>query len=340
MNENTDSSRLEGHPGLAGQSGCLETLEIVEHSGCADDSALGGRAANPDPSGLAGHSNPAAPSEPVVHPPHEAKHDAALAVELAYNGAAYSGFARQKDDAVPTVQEKLEEALSVLLRREVPTVCAGRTDAGVHARAQVISCGVDLAEIRGREKRSLVTSLNALTPSDISIRSVNLRSVDFSARFDAVRREYRYRIVTGPTPPVFLDAFAWWLRNPLDLDAMSQAGAHLVGEHDFKSFCKAASAQDKTTMRFVERVDVFTEEQLGEECICIRVVGNAFLHSMVRTIVGTLVRVGSGRKPPEWMASVLQARDRAAAGETAPAKGLVFWQVDYPEPAQFLPWPQ
>ena len=254
-----------------------------------------------------------------------------LVLTVSYNGKSYSGFAKQKDQSIPTVQGEIERALSILFRRDVETVCAGRTDAGVHARGQVVSCTMDAQELEGREPRKIVTSLNALTPDDIVVKCVSFADADFSARFDAERREYRYRIVTGGAPPIFLSDFSWWRRAPLDIHAMQQAARYFVGEQDFKSFCKAASAEGKTTMRFVESVDVFEEEQMGETCLCIRVVGNAFLHSMVRTMVGTLVQVGAGQRKPEWVRDVLATCDRSAAGETAPAQGLVFWHVTYPQ---------
>lgn len=254
-----------------------------------------------------------------------------LVVELAYNGAGYSGFAKQKDEHLRTVQGELEQALATLLRRPVETVCAGRTDAGVHALGQVVSCAVSRGEVAGRTPSKFRISLNALTSDDIAVKRVRFADAGFSARFDAVKREYRYRIVCGGEPPLFLRDFAWWHRGEFDTCAMRAAARHLIGEHDFKSFCKAQSAVDKTTMRFVEEVDVFEEEQLGEKHLVVKVVGNAFLHSMVRTIVGTLVQVGAGRRGPEWVADVLAACDRNAAGETAPACGLTFWHVTYPE---------
>lgn len=261
-----------------------------------------------------------------------------LVLKVSYNGAAYSGFAKQKDPRLSTVQGELEAALATLLRRPVETVCAGRTDAGVHALGQMVSCAVERAELEGRNRHKLLVSLNALTPDDIVIADVKSASANFSARFDAISREYRYRIVQGNVPPLFLTEFAWWKRGALDVGAMREAAVYLVGEHDFKSFCKAASAEGKTTMRYVESIELFEEEQLGEPCLTIRVVGNAFLHSMVRTIVGTLVQVGAGNRKPQWVRDVLEACDRGAAGETAPACGLTFWHVEYPEDA-FAPLP-
>lgn len=252
-----------------------------------------------------------------------------LVLTIAYDGTAYAGFAKQKDEHVVTIQGELERALATYFRHPVETVCAGRTDAGVHALGQVVSCALDEAELEDITPSRLIISLNALTPDDIAIKNVRFDVPTFSARFDARSREYRYRIVTGSVPPLFLRRYAWWRKGSLDIEAMRQGAIHLIGEHDFKSFCKAASAEGKTTMRCVNKVSIELEEQMGEECLVIKVIGNAFLHSMVRTIVGTLVQVGAGHRDPAWVAEVLAACDRSAAGETAPACGLTFWHVNY-----------
>ena len=250
-----------------------------------------------------------------------------LSLAVAYNGAPFCGFARQPGQL--TVQGEIEHALSLLFRREVETVCAGRTDAGVHARGQVVSFNVSPDEMQDRTRASLTRSLNALTHEAISIRSVDERESGFSARFNATEREYRYFICTEPAPPIFLRDFSWHIPKPLDVEAMREASRALVGEHDFKSFCMAASAVGKSTCRNVHEISFERIEVMGERTVVITVKGNAFLHSMVRTIVGTLVMVGRGQRKPEWIADVLQARDRCAAGENAPAQGLVFWEVSY-----------
>lgn len=256
----------------------------------------------------------------------DARHTIALTV--AYDGAPFCGFARQPGQL--TVQGSIEQALSILFRREVPTVCAGRTDAGVHARGQVVSFDVSDEEMASRTAHSLKRSLNALVDDRISVAAVQEAPAGFSARFDAVEREYRYFICTAEARPVLLAGRVWHLPKPLDVDAMRQGAAHLIGEHNFKSFCMAVSAEGKPTFRNVSSIDVERIELFGQQdVVCIRVVGNAFLHSMVRTIVGTLAMVGRGQRPPEWVAEVLAACDRRAAGENAPAEGLVFWQVRY-----------
>lgn len=256
---------------------------------------------------------------------------ARLVIGFAYDGAGFCGFAKQKEEGIRTVQECLEKALRTVFRCEVLTVCAGRTDTGVHALDQYASCDVPVRLLEGKSSYSLVKSLNALTDDDISVHLV-ARATDpeFSARFSVEWREYRYRIVYGKVPPLFMRRFAWWEKSELDVEAMRRAARYLVGEHDFKSFCKAESAVGKNTVREIKVIELLEEEQLGERCLVVRVVGNAFLHSMIRTIVGTLVEVGCGRRAPEWVASVLDARDRTAAGKNAPACGLVFHKVTYP----------
>lgn len=271
-----------------------------------------------DPSGGAGtlEGAPEGTPDPVV-----------LALEVAYNGAPFSGFARQPGQL--TVQGSIEEALALLFRRPVETVCAGRTDSGVHAKGQVVSFEVSEDECAQRSDYKLLRSLNALTHEDISVKSVQRKPADFSARFNATMREYRYFICIDPEAPLLMKNFSWHLAKPLDLDAMRQAASHLIGEHDFKSFCMAVSAQGKSTMRNVFSITVEPKTLWGEHLVVITVKGNAFLHSMVRTIVGTLVAVGKGQRKPEWVQQVLEARNRSAAGENAPAQGLVFWQVSY-----------
>jgi len=249
-----------------------------------------------------------------------------IVLTLSYDGTGFSGFARQP--GLQTVQGRVEDALRTVLRRDVETVGAGRTDTGVHALAQVMSF-----EANGDEPDTgtLQRSLNALIKPGIVVTEVRRAPADFSARFSATGREYRYRIVPGAVPPLFLAGRSWWVKGTLDLGAMRTAAAALLGEHDFRSFCVAASAEGKRTMRRLDLVEVVPETQMGEHSIVVRVIGNAFLHSMIRIIVGSLVEVGLGRRDPEWVAEALAAMDRSAAGPTAPPEGLVLWHVEYPE---------
>jgi tRNA pseudouridine38-40 synthase len=251
-----------------------------------------------------------------------------LSLTVAYIGSDYHGFARQ--EGLPTIQGELEIALSTLFRRPIETVGAGRTDAGVHAHGQVVSFNLEDTELEGRLLSQLKKSLNALTPQSISIRAISEQPIGFSARFSAVEREYRYRLVASESPALFIAPFVWWLPDShLDLNKMRKAASYLEGEHDFKSFCVASSAEDKNTVREIKNIHIFGMDHLGEPCLVIQVVGNAFLHSMVRIIVGSLVDVGYSRREPEWIKEVLTGKDRRLAGQTAPAQGLTLWRVRY-----------
>jgi tRNA pseudouridine38-40 synthase len=252
-----------------------------------------------------------------------------VALTIGYNGSGFSGFARQPGQL--TVQGDVERALATLYRRDVETVGAGRTDTGVHALGQVMSFTLTDEEVAARPFGKLRNSLNALTDEGIVVHKAEIKPPDFSARFSAVEREYRYRFVFSEVEPLFLRPYVWWVctdRMP-DMQAMKRAGALLVGEHDFKSFCVTASAVDKNTVREVRSVNVFGAEHLGEECMVLQVVGNAFLHSMIRVIAGSLLEVALRKRPPEWILEVLAAQNRASAGQTAPAQGLTFWRVVY-----------
>jgi len=251
---------------------------------------------------------------------------ATTALTVAYDGAAFHGFARQP--GLETVQGRLEQALTIALRREVLTVGAGRTDAGVHALGQVVSFAASPADPGPSELRR---SLNALGGRDLVVSEVRAARPGFSARYDAVCREYRYLLVPGRVPPLAIASRSWWVKGTLDLHAMREAASMLVGEHDFKSFCVAPSAAGKRTVRTIELLEIGPENVLGEHCIVVRIVGRSFLHSMVRIIVGSLAQVGHGRRDPAWMGEALAACRRDEAGLTAPPQGLTLWHVGYPE---------
>lgn len=250
----------------------------------------------------------------------------ALALTVAYDGARFAGFARQQ--GLRTVQGSIESALATVLRHEVATTGAGRTDAGVHALGQVVSFDADGTE---PDASALRRSVDALSGDGIVVREIRMVRAGFSARFDATAREYRYRMVHGPVPPLFMRHYAWHVAHPLDEDAMRRAASVLAGEHDFRSFCVAESAEGKRTVRRIDVIELLHEEHLGERSLTVRIVGNAFLHSMVRVIVGSLVEVGVGRRRSEWLESALHARERSAAGPTAPPHGLTLHSVTYPD---------
>lgn len=258
---------------------------------------------------------------------------AQLVLKLGYRGAGFAGFAAQPTQR--TVAGELDTALTTFLRREVDLVCAGRTDAGVHAIAQYVSLPVSAVEL-GISEHRLMMGLNALLPDDVSVLGVFRADAGFSARFDAESRSYCYRIQDGIARPVLGWDHVWWMREDLDAHAMDAAARMLEGEHDFVSFCKALSAEQiladgRSTSRYVISARVSRGMEMGEERVRIDIRGNAFLHSMVRTIAGTLVEIGRGKHAPEWIVDVLQAKNRQAAGMTAPAKGLVLADVTYPD---------
>ncbi len=256
----------------------------------------------------------------------DAATDRTIVLTVAYDGSRFSGFARQPGMA--TVQGDLERAISTAVRRDVEVTGAGRTDAGVHALGQVVSFGWEGETL---DPVALQRSLNALVGEGIVVTGIREAPLAFSARHSAIGREYRYRIVPGPVPPLFLAPHAWWVKGTLDLSAMRDAGAALLGEHDFASFCVASSAEGQRTVRRLDLIEIDPESAMGEHSVVVRVIGNAFLHSMVRVVVGSLVEVGLGRRHASWMTGVLAACDRRAAGPTAPAHGLVLWHVMYPE---------
>lgn len=262
-----------------------------------------------------------------------------LVLKVGYRGAGFAGYAEQ--DGQRTVAGELRRALEILLKHPCELTCAGRTDAGVSAISQYVSLPATAEDLQ-REPRRVWRSLAAITPEDIAIRGLYLARDGFSARFDAQSRSYRYRIACGNAQPVLAWEHAWWVRNELNVKAMHEAAQALVGEHDFISFCKVSSAQKlledgRSTSRCLTRASVSRVCECGEDLVAIDVDGNAFLHNMVRIMVGSLVEVGRGNRPEDWIARALAACDRRAAGPTAPAQGLVFQNVTYPADA-LVPW--
>ncbi|MDC0765046.1 tRNA pseudouridine(38-40) synthase TruA [Brevibacillus sp. AG] len=237
---------------------------------------------------------------------------------LAYDGTDFSGFQVQPDQV--TVQGEIEAALNRVTGEDIQVFGSGRTDAGVHARGQVIH--FDTSSNIPMDKWRFV--LNNQLPDSIVIRTVEEVDASFHARFDVQVKEYRYCIDNTPVADVFRHRYADHVRFPLDVDAMQQAAHHLVGEHDFTSFCSAKTyVEDK-----VRTVYGVTVEKSGDE-VWVTCRGNGFLYNMVRIIVGTLVEVGQGKRNPAELREILAACDREKAGKTAPAKGLTMWEVVY-----------
>jgi tRNA pseudouridine38-40 synthase len=236
---------------------------------------------------------------------------------LAYDGTGFHGWARQR--GLRTVQGELEGALGRTFGAEPRVAAAGRTDAGVHARGQVASFEVAGAP----DLVGLHRALNALLAPEIVVLDARRAPEGFHARFSATAREYRYRIAVGPWPDPFEARYVWHRPGGLAVPRMRGAARHLVGEHDFASFCRRPLSGG--TVRRLERLAVSRRGDRVE----ISARANAFLHQMVRSLVGTLVAVGEGRIDPEAMPAILAAQDRARAGRIAPAHGLTLERVLY-----------
>ncbi len=240
-----------------------------------------------------------------------------LALKLEYDGTDFLGWQIQPEGR--TVQGVLEEAIRTVLRVDLRATAAGRTDAGVHATGQVVHFRTDSDMGEDRLKKGL----NGVLPQDVRVLEIAQTTDDFHARFSAVGRRYLYRITRRPS--ALRRRYAWYVANPLDVDAMRRACAPLSGLHDFRSFCRATSTADGTAcdLRALDWVEEDDELRLHIEA-------NRFLHHMVRTIVGTAVDIGRGRWSEQVMTEMLQAKDRRAAGANAPARGLCLETVCYP----------
>lgn len=244
-----------------------------------------------------------------------------LRLDLAYDGTDYVGWQRQENGV--SVQQVVEEALQTFCQpgeSRLSVMGASRTDAGVHASGQVASARVPFTA----PPEAVLRALNIRLPQDIRVLSVAEAASSFHARFDARSKQYRYRILTAPVLSPFVRRYVWHLPYPADVDAMRTAAEALVGRHDFASF-QARGATTLDSIRTIERVEV---ERRGDE-IHVVAEGTGFVRHMVRIMVGSLVEVAAGRRPSRWLAEALAARDREAAGPTAPAAGLTLEHVRY-----------
>jgi tRNA pseudouridine38-40 synthase len=244
-----------------------------------------------------------------------------LKLTLQYDGTDYVGWQRQRDGL--SIQGLVEDALAPIEGNAVTVHGAGRTDAGVHALGQVAS--VTLASVL--DEPTLARALNAVMPADVRVLGVEEIEPEFHARFSARSKTYEYRIVNAPMVSAFLHRYVWHVPQPLDIEAMRTAAGPLIGRHDFAGFQGAGTAV-ATTDRTILDLDV--EDGGGFDLpLVVRITGDGFLRHMVRNIVGSLVEVGIGRWDPWRLLSILDSRDRARAGPTAPAKGLFLTHVTY-----------
>lgn len=241
-----------------------------------------------------------------------------VSLGVEYDGSSFAGWQSQAHGN--TVQDVLETALSVVAGTSIRTVCAGRTDAGVHALAQVVHFDTDV----DRPITAWVRGVNAHLPPAVAVRWAQPMPDQFHARFSAQARSYRYLLLNRPVRPAILHGRAGWHHAPLDTDAMASAAPHLLGEHDFSSF-RAAQCQAKSAIKIMEYVSIVRHRDL----IVFDFTANAFLHHMVRNLVGALVEVGKGARDSSWLADLLVIRDRRRAAPTSDAAGLYFVGVSY-----------
>ena len=248
-----------------------------------------------------------------------------IALSIEYDGAAFSGWQKQLSPLLATIQQEVESALSQIANHPVAVICAGRTDAGVHASGQVVhfDCAID------RGSHAWIAGSNSLLQRSIRVLSATNVSVDFHARFSAEARRYYYVIFQRHIAPAILWKRVTHIKEPLDVRAMHEAAQLLLGEQDFTSF-RAAGCQSKSSQRNMIHANVFRKGAF----IILDIKANAFMQHMVRNIMGALLQVGRGEQKPMWLGELLTLKDRTAAGMTAAADGLYLVEVSYPEEFQ------
>lgn len=242
-----------------------------------------------------------------------------LALAVSYNGQPYNGW--QSQPSGNTVQDKLEAALACFTQQRVSTLCAGRTDAGVHGMMQVVHFDTRLQ----RPTASWVRGVNALLPRDIAVQWAQEVPDSFHCRASAIARRYVYALLESPVRPSVEGGRVGWVFRPLDLTAMQQAAQYLLGEHDFSSF-RAARCQALSPVKTLMRLDISRRGAYWR----FEFEANAFLHHMIRNLMGCLLVIGKGEQPPEWIQEVLAARNRDAAAPTFSPDGLYFMGPVYP----------
>jgi tRNA pseudouridine38-40 synthase len=249
-----------------------------------------------------------------------------IALTVAYDGSGFHGFAAQPN--VVTVGGTLSAALERVLNVDrVELTCAGRTDAGVHAWGQVVTFDAPVAPERLDEVQQAV---NRMCGPKVVVRSIETADTGFDARFSARARTYRYTVLNRPVPDPFLAATSWHVPVPLDVRAMTMACDPFIGEHDFSSFCRRPKlGPEAEPVSLGRRVLSAEWEDAGDGVLHFWITASAFCHQMVRSITGTLVEVGRGRRRAGDITGIIAACDRQRAGDLAPAHGLCLWQVDY-----------
>jgi len=263
------------------------------------------------------------PNAPTISSPSKGENRYRLTI--AYDGTSFHGFARNPD--VDTVEGILIEAIAKVLGDTPMLTCAGRTDAGVHAKAQVVSFDSAPFNIAKMQK-----ALNGLCAPSVVVSSIEKTSNDFNARFSAKSRTYRYQVLNQVDPDPFLARYSWHIRVPISIEKMNQAGQQLTGEHDFSSFCRKRTVEiegQQILASLLREVKSLRWEVADRNLLELWITANAFCHQMVRSITGTLVDIGIGKINQSSITEILNARDRNIAGQVAPPHGLTLWNVSY-----------
>jgi tRNA pseudouridine38-40 synthase len=262
--------------------------------------------------------------DPDELPEPPAGHTVRVRLVVAYDGAPFHGFA--VNVGVRTVGGTLTDALTTVLGQQIELTCAGRTDKGVHARGQVVTFDTDPERL---DLEGLVRSLNRMCGPYIAVTDAATVPDDFDARFSATARRYRYTIVNRRAPDPFLAPFAWHVDEPLSLPNLVLACDALIGEHDFAAFCRRPKRRDGEQASLVRRVTEASWTGADDDVLRFEIEASSFCHQMVRSIVGTLVDVGRGRKHAGDVLAIVRSGDRNRAGDLAPPQGLVLWTVRY-----------
>jgi tRNA pseudouridine38-40 synthase len=242
------------------------------------------------------------------------------AIGIEYLGKNYSGFQKQSHSS--SIQEEIEKAISIVANANTEIYCAGRTDTGVHATGQVAHFNTESI----RKENSWLRGINANLPRDIKINWIKEVDESFHARFSAIDRAYQYVIYNQPFNSAIMQDLVTWDYRELNLEAMNDAASYLLGEQDFNCF-RSSQCQSNTSMRHISKAQFI---QKGEY-IYFEIIGNAFLHHMVRNIVGSLLEIGYGNKERDYIQFLIENKDRNLAGRTAPAEGLYLVGINYPE---------
>ena len=245
------------------------------------------------------------------------------ALKIKYNGTNFCGW--QIQDNLRTVQDELEKAIKIFTKQSIRVTASGRTDTGVHALNQVVH--FDMEDMNEDfDLKRLCIALNGIMPDDVSVSNAYIVDKNFHSRFSAVSREYHYKIYNSPLRSPFMKYSAMWVNQPLNIQYISDSLKNIEGEHDFASFCKKKSANENTIRKIIKTLILQQDDE-----IILKIRGNAFLHNMIRILVGTIINMYVNDKNPNELMKIFGKKDRNCAGPTAPPYGLYLADIEYPK---------